>query len=677
MTSHTRAALRRRLGVLIPALFLSFPCAPSPAQVFPAPEIHKAEPFTGSAITNWDYDRDGDHATDFRKQDLDGDGVVDRYLKDRDANGSFDLIVPKAPREGRTQRHLIICVDSVPFSVMEGLWRTGHFRDFHPPGRVISSFPSDTNPAFAEIFGMAKSPGMEDRYYDRALNRIVGGKWDHMVRRDGRADGTFHAAFDYEEHPRYGALMYLAPSMVSDHDLARCRTVFWRLYREKPADQPIFLYIGSTDAISHREGLAGLVRQLLRVEGIIDEIVFHAGGDIRISLFSDHGNNLAYSGPMIDLGGHLARKGFRPAAALKGPRDVVVPRFGQVGDACIYTREENREAVAEALATLKGVGFSVYVKDAACVVEGPLGKAKITRDGGRYRYEMVSGDPLKLGEIIAGMRLDGKIDAEGYGDDAAWFAATRAHVYPDILRRLAAAVTDHVVNRPDVLVSLEEGYRYGGGFFAKMMALHGAHGSAAGTQTIGMAMSTDRAVPAFIRAADVMEALGEAKPGSRAAAQMSPTSTPSATPAAPATATPTPANTATPAPTSPPPSPTPTGTATGLPTATPSAKPTGTPAPTITPAARISPPSTPPASTHAPILTPAPPVKPGGNSNAPAPPADKAPGLAGPAPPAPSPGPARTRRPMIRALRRTPLPRRSPPPARTPLPGAGNQPAPR
>ena len=520
MTSHNRArvraALHRKLGVLIPVLFLSFPCAPLRAQVFPGPKVHKTEPFTGNAVTNWDYDLNGDHAPDFRKQDLDGDGVVDRYLKDRDANGSFDLTVPKAPRAGRTQRHLIICVDSVPFSVMEGLWRTGHFRDFHPPGRVISAFPSDTNPAFAEIFGMAKSPGVEDRYYDRALNGIVGGKWDHMVRREGRTDGTFHAAFDYEEHPRYGALMYLAPSMVSDHDLARCRTVFWQLYREKPADQPIILYIGSMDAISHREGRAGLVRQLLRVEAIIDEIVFHTAGDIRISLFSDHGNNLVYSEPMIDLGGHLARKGFKLASSLKGPRDVVVPRFGLVGDVCIYTREENRGAIAEALATLKGVDFSVYVKDGACVVEGPLGKAKITRDDGRYRYEMVSGDPLKLGAIVAGMKLDGTIDAEGYGDDAAWFAATRAHVYPDILRRLAAAVTNHVVNMPDVLVSLKEGFCYGGGFFVKMIELHGTHGSAADTQTNGMAMSTDRAVPAFIRATDVMEALGEAKPGSRA-----------------------------------------------------------------------------------------------------------------------------------------------------------------
>lgn len=632
MTSGSRPRavppLGRCAGVVVATLLFFCSCAFPRTRFFPPPLMHAARPFDGPIVTNWDYDLDGDMNLDFRKQDLDGDGIADRYLRDRDGDGSFDLSVPKAPAAGRAQRHLIICVDSVSFSVMEELWRAGRFRDFYPPGRVISTFPSDTNPAFAELFGMEKTPGVEDRYYDRASKRIIGGKWDHMVRRDGRTDMTFHAAFDYEQHPRYGALMYLSPYAVSDHDLARCREVFRRRYRETPADRPIILYIGSTDAIAHREGREGLLRQLFKVEQLIDEIICDTAGELRISLFSDHGNNLVYSEPMIDLERHLSRKGFRLAATLDGPRDVVVPRFGLVGDACLYTREENREAVAQALASLEGVDFSAYAKEGACVVEGALGRAAITRDGGRYRYEMLSGDPLKLGAIIAGMQRRDEIDAEGYADDAAWFAATRAHVYPDILRRLSDAVANHVVNRPDVFVSLKDGYCYGSECFVRMIALRGTHGSAAASQTNGMAMCTDRPVPDFIRAVEMMAVLGAERPGGSTESKTLHRSDrgPMRAETPPAEPTPRPL---TPTPTS---VPAKTATATATPTVEPSSTPSPSPQPpTATPTPM--PPTSSPAASQAAAVSPQ----------------DR------------TPTPLRTRRPRVRALRRTPLPRRTMP----------------
>lgn len=606
-----RAARRPRLVALVAALFISSPCLSTRAQGSPAPAVHRAKSFNGAAVTNWDYDRNGDLQPDLRKQDIDGDGVVDRYLKDRDANGSFDLTVPKAPRAGQAQRRIIICVDAVPFPVMERLWREGHFRDFFPPGRVISAFPSAANPTLAGIFGMARPAGIEDLYYDRAAKRIAGGAWDRAARRDGA--GTFREAFDCGEGAGGGALARLIPG----GGLARCRAEFWRLYREKPAGEPIVLSLEATSDIA---------RRLLEIEQLIDEIVFYAAGDVRISLFSPRGAAPAGGVKTVGLARHLQRKGFRLAPTLKGPRDVVVPIPGPAGSICIYAREESREAVAEAMAALKGVDFSAYLKGDACVVEGPLGKARITRDGTRYRYELVSGDPLRLGAIVAAMRLDGRIDADGFARDADWLAATRSHAYPDILRRLADAVTDRVVNRPDVFVSLAEGFCCGGGLLERMRGPGAIHGSAAETQTIGMAMSTDRAVPPFIRAADLLAALGEAGPARDGAAAAS---TPATAPTSPATPTPTPS--ATPTPTAQPPTATETPVR-NSPTPTPSATP-AVPAPTVTPAPAAS--AAPP-----PAVTPR-----------------------------PSPRPTRTRRPIVRALRRTPLPRRSPLPAKPSAPG--------
>jgi hypothetical protein len=275
---------------------------------------------------------------------------------------------------------------------------------------MISSFPSDTNPAFREIANTEKTPGVEDRYYDRERNRIVGGAWDHVVRRDRRTDRSFHALFDYEQHPRYGALIYLAPYTVADHDLKRCRAVFWDLYRRRQPDEPIFLYVGSTDAIGHRKGGEGMRRQLLGLEQIVDEILYRTEGKVKISIFSDHGNNLVNSDTMIALGPHLAERGFKLTDRLRGERDVVVPRFGLVGDACIYTRPENCEPLAEALRALEGVDFTVYSEGEEVHVVGARGRAKISTRGELYRYEIVEGDPLALGGILETLREEGCVD---------------------------------------------------------------------------------------------------------------------------------------------------------------------------------------------------------------------------------------------------------------------------
>ncbi|MDD5555866.1 MAG: alkaline phosphatase family protein [bacterium] len=544
-------------------LFLAaLPSAAGARWVFPQPARFRGEGFHGVAVEGWDYDTNGDGRADWRKLDTDGDGVVDVYHVDRDSDGSFDARISRAERARAAARHLIICVDSVPHALMEELWREGRFRDFNPPSRLISTFPSDTNPAFAEILGTAKTPGIENRYFDRRRNRVTGGARDHLVRPNPRTDRTFHSAFDYEQHPRFGALIYVAPYMVADRDLRAARRTFWRLHRERPADEPIFLYIGSTDAIGHREGREGMRRQLLRLEEMLNEILHATEGDIRVSLFSDHGNNFVPSGRLVDLDGHLARHGFILAGSIRDGRDAVAPRFGLVGAAVLYADPRNRRPLAEALATLEGADFAVFEEGGEAVVIGARGSARISARGDRYACAIEEGDPLALGPIIEAMRGRGEMDDEGFADDASWFEALEGHVYPDVLRRLHEAVHNHVVNVPDVFVSLLDGYCSGSAFFTGAIDLKGTHGSAAAGQTLGIAMGNAGPLPPFIRGSDLMAAIGE--PELRRT----------------------------------PPPPTPTGTPTPAPTETPEPAPTETPepAPTESPATALEP--SPPAPTR-------------------------------------------------------------------------------
>lgn len=514
LLSVSTARCARRLAAAAILSILLFPVSPRGEELVPT-RVFKSKGFNATPVSGWDYDTDGDGKTDYRRRDGDGDGVIDHYLYDWDLNGSFESALIKSRGDRREDRHLVVFLDSIPFSLMKELWDGGHFRDFHPPGRMISPFPSHTNPAFTEILGTEMTPGIEDRYYDRLRDRVTGGFADHMGHRDRKTDRTFHAAFDYEQNPRYGGLIYLAPYAVADHDLKMAEKKFWKLHDETPSNRPIVLYVGSTDAIGHREGYAGFTRQLLKFEKILDRLIHDTKGRLRVSLVSDHGNNLVRGERLIDLDGRLEKGGFRLTGSLKKDKDVVAPCLGLLNVISLYTGEENKEPLSDLLTTLDGVDFAVYRKDGRLFVSDREGSALILTEGNRHKYEIVDGDPLELREIMELMRSRGEMDEDGFAGDTAWFEATKACRYPDILRRLVAGMSGQVVNRPDLFLSLEDGYCYGTPLFLKMIDLKGTHGSALDTSTYGIVMSTEKSVPPYVRAADVMDVIGEKRISAR------------------------------------------------------------------------------------------------------------------------------------------------------------------
>ena len=220
------------------------------------------------------------------------------------------------------------------------------------------------------------------------------------------------------------------------------------------------------------------------------------------------------------------------------------------------------------------------------------GKAKIGRRGDRYSYQMIDGDPLGLAQALKKLDDYENLDADGFADDDLWLDAMEGNAYPDILRRATDAMTNHVVNRPDVILSLKEGFCYGNGAFGKMIDLLGTHGSASATQSLGMVISTAEPLPDYVRGSNLMSMLDMRKtelipaetPTATPSATMTPTETPTATATAPPTITPTAQISPTSTPTPRAPAPTITSTNTPTITQTPTITPTPTNTPTITPA---------------------------------------------------------------------------------------------
>jgi hypothetical protein len=358
-------------------------------------------------------------------------------------------------------------------------------------------FPSLTNVAMIEILQAGDSPGYEDHYYDRERNRILGTIQDRL--QGGRfIRGTFRETFDYHAPAFKGALAYLAAPAgtiaVAHLDLSAFRNAF------RKSDAPLFVaYIGETDSLAHLGGKKPLKSLLRALDRTVEELISESGGRLEVEMFSDHGNNYAdYAS--VELNDAINGAGFKTEKSLIHPNSVVLPKYGLVGASTLFTRPENRARLAEVCAKTKGVDFAVY-PSGENVIEliSARGSARVSRDGDRFKYEDLVGDPLGLAPVIAELKLRARVDAGGFASREDWWRATTRHRYVDPLRRLFDGFNKYVKNRADVIVSYEDGYMLGSpflGLFAQMLA---THGNLLSGETEGFAMSTRHGLGEAVR----------------------------------------------------------------------------------------------------------------------------------------------------------------------------------
>jgi len=152
-------------------------------------------------------------------------------------------------------RHVIICVDGVGVSTINKMRAEGHFKMFHSPSHMISTFPSLTNAALSKILepaGAGMTGGYEDNFFDTESNRMRGGILDRF-RSDHFIRGTFRELFDYHPSAIKSGLGYATPPLStyleSLSDLIRLRQ------KARSSQQPVFFaYTGATDSLAHVGG---------------------------------------------------------------------------------------------------------------------------------------------------------------------------------------------------------------------------------------------------------------------------------------------------------------------------------------------------------------------------------------------------------------------------------------
>jgi hypothetical protein len=402
-------------------------------------------------------------------------------------------------------RHIIICVDGVGFSTISKMRANGQFKMFRAPSRMISTFPSLTNAAMSEILepaGAKMTGGYEDNFFDTKANRMRGGILDRF-RSDRFVRGTFRELFDYHPSALKSGLGYAAPPfstyLESLTDLIRLRQ------KARNSRQPVFFaYTGGTDTLAHLGGETLLRSFLEELDDTVEDIIRDSKTPVVVTIFSDHGNDFR-TYRRVGLKEPLRNAGFKLADKLKDDQSVVLPQFGLVGSAVLFTRDKNEDRLAGVLATLDGVDLVTYERNGVVNVVNRYGLATIEKSGNKYRYSAIKGDPLDLLSISQGNGADGFIKDED------WFALTRAGTRPDVVRRIFEAATQGVLNRANVIVNLEDGYYTGSFLLDTVTFLQATHGNIGQQQSYGFVMSTTSELPPYIRAADLWEALGSAQ----------------------------------------------------------------------------------------------------------------------------------------------------------------------
>ncbi len=420
------------------------------------------------------------------------------------------FLVCSSARAEAPPRTLILVMDGVGYDLAAEMHRKGELKNFLPPAPLIVAFPSDTNPALVEILGPLGAPpaaGYEDYYFDAAANQMRGGLF-HRFSRKTFVESNFRDLFDYHPHPIRMTVEYavpvLGPAINGAVNLARIQDEF------RKSSQPVFLaYFDASDTAAHVGG-RWLVREQLRyVDRWVTDL--RAKEKFEVVVLSDHGNDHRWL-RRTNLEPALRRAGFRVEGSLKDDRSVVLPQFGLISNAVLYTNPGREAADAEAALKAKGVDLAVYREGVSLVVVSAKGRARIDRRAGddgaeSFRYVAETGDPLVLNcvaeELIhAGLPAQaGFADADGlpagqagFVSEDTWLAATANHLYPDPLRRLWRAF-DGLIRQPaSVIVSLKDGY-YTGSIWLNLFAwMQATHGSLRRAQSLGIVLSTTPAL---------------------------------------------------------------------------------------------------------------------------------------------------------------------------------------
>ncbi len=403
--------------------------------------------------------------------------------------------LPDDPSPDGVPQRLVLALDGVPYRMFVRMQAEGHFKDFRPVARMVSSFPSLSGVSFGAIGGGEIPEGYQEMRYDAQTNQVVG---NTLYTLSGRAHQNLPA--DNAPHTLTHRLVgYMAPYTMAQRDLDRIRGELLASHKSG-----YVAYLAQTDVILHVDGEATGVRFLGDLErwlaDLQKEVRARTGRGLMVDLVSDHGSTLV-QGREVDLPGRLRACGFRRNDTLADSRDVAYSLAGIIGSVAVSAQAPQVEPVARCLVGADGVELVAVLRGPRVGVLGANGSEAelwlLDGPGERYAYRSLHGDPLGLLGAAGATAATVPAGSQREFDGEAQFRASLDAQYPDALRRLWRAFHGSVKDPSPILLSLADGREAGYRTVRSLAWVRGrggTHGSLTGNASLGILASNWRDV---------------------------------------------------------------------------------------------------------------------------------------------------------------------------------------
>ncbi|MEP6831856.1 MAG: alkaline phosphatase family protein [Gemmatimonas sp.] len=388
---------------------------------------------------------------------------------------------------------VVFALDGVNYSDIVDARKHGLFSGFRAPSRLISTFPSISDIAWHEILGVLPPRGYQRMYYSNAQEVVVGESLDAIkpIEFEERMDMAFDTKFHH-----LGA--YLISNRVARGEVDTDVRDFFQFHNQKT----VYIYNVGPDALQHTKGdLGAYLRHLdQRLAGLQTEYRRRTGRELEVVMLSDHGHNKFPGGKFVPIEKTLKSNGFHIVREIRARNDVAFSVDGVTTGFGVFCATDSVSSVAKVLANMEGVELvSAKLTDSTFdVMRGTLrGRidARYSTSGDTYRYVPQMGDPLQFAPIIATMRAEHALDADGFADMETWKRYTMTAEFPVAVPRIVRGHTVVTLNPAPILVSTFVNYRIGLGLASvtdRLLSLGGTHGSLSTPSSVGVLMTNFR-----------------------------------------------------------------------------------------------------------------------------------------------------------------------------------------
>jgi len=404
---------------------------------------------------------------------------------------SFQRPVPAA----QLPRRVVLALDGVDYRDVVEARQRGRFAAFHPPARLVSTFPSISDIAWHAIFGVYPPAGYQRVYYSNRHNTVLGDALSAIrpIEYEERMDYAFDTKFHH-----LGA--YLISWPIARGEVNTDVELILRTRNR----ETVYLYNVGPDALQHTRG--DVQRYLDHLDARLAELLARyrerTGRDLEVIVLSDHGHNRAREAEFAPMVEALASHGFEAGRSITRPNHVAFSVDGVTTGFGVFCDADSVSRVASLLVAMPAVDvvtqrlndslFTVRRRDSTGLLR--MARIAFRRVDGeeRYRYMNERDDPLELDSAVQRMREAGVLDADGYAAAPAWVTFTASARYPVAPVRIVHGHLFATRNPAPILVSLDDRFRVGLGMVSvanRLRPLGGTHGALGLTNAVGIVMS--------------------------------------------------------------------------------------------------------------------------------------------------------------------------------------------